>query len=113
MLKIVPDDAERDDLAVTLDELVAEGARRMLTAGLEAEVADYIARHRELVDEAGHRLVVRNGKAAERSLMTGAGSLPVRAPRVNDRREGHRFSSYILPKYARRSPKVGDVLPVL
>ncbi len=113
MLKIVPDDADRDDLAVTLDELVAEGARRMLTAGLEAEVADYIARHRELVDEAGHRLVVRNGKAAERSLMTGAGSLPVRAPRVNDRREGHRFSSYILPKYARRSPKVGDVLPVL
>jgi transposase-like protein len=113
MLKIVPDDAERDDLAATLDELVAEGARRMLTAGLEAEVADYIARHRELVDEAGHRLVVRNGKAAERSLMTGAGSLPVRAPRVNDRREGHRFSSYILPKYARRSPKVGDVLPVL
>ena len=113
MLKIVPDDAERDDLAVTLYELVAEGARRMLTAGLEAEVADYIARHRELVDEAGHRLVVRNGKAAERSLMTGAGSLPVRAPRVNDRREGHRFSSYILPKYARRSPKVGDVLPVL
>jgi len=39
--------------------------------------------------------------------------LPIRAPRVNDRREGHRFSSYILPKYARRSPKVGDVLPVL
>ena len=45
--------------------------------------------------------------------MTGAGALRVRAPRVNDRREGHRFSSYILPKYARRSPKVGDVLPVL
>jgi len=113
MLKIVTDDAERDDLAATLDELVAEGARRMLMAGLETEVADYVARHEGLVDEAGHRLVVRNGKAAERSLMTGAGSLAIRAPRVNDRREGHRFSSYILPKYARRSPKVGDVLPVL
>ena len=58
-------------------------------------------------------LVVRNGKAAERTLLTGAGALRVRAPRVNDRREGRRFSSYILPAYARRSPKVGDVLPVL
>jgi transposase-like protein len=113
MLKIVRDDADRDDLAATLDELVTEGARRMLMAGLEAEVADYIERHQLLVDAAGHRLVVRNGKAAERSLVTGAGALPVRAPRVNDRREGHRFSSYILPRYARRSPKVGDVLPVL
>jgi len=113
MLKIVTGDAERDDLAASLDELVAEGARRMLMAGLETEVADYIARHQELVDEAGHRVVVRNGRAAERSLVTGAGALKIRAPRVNDRREGHRFSSYILPKYARRSPKVGDVLPVL
>ena len=113
MLKIVPDDADRDDFAATLDELVAEGARRMLVAGLEVEVADYIARHESLVDEAGHRLVVRNGRAEERSLMTGAGSLKVQAPRVNDRREGHRFSSYILPRYARKSPKVADVLPVL
>ena len=113
MLKIVTDDAERDDLAGSLDELVAEGARRMLMAGLETEVADYIERHQELVDEAGHRLVVRNGRAAERSLVTGAGALAIRAPRVHDRREGHRFSSYILPRYARRSPKVADVLPVL
>ncbi len=113
MLKIVTDDAERDDLATSLDELVAEGARRMLIAGLETEVADYVARHQGLVDEAGHRLVVRNGRAAERSLVTGAGALKVQAPRVNDRREGHRFSSYILPRYARRSPKVADVLPVL
>ncbi len=56
---------------------------------------------------------MRNGRADERTLVTGAGALTVRAPRVNDRRDGHRFSSYILPRYARRSPKVGDVLPVL
>jgi putative transposase len=87
--------------------------RRMLIAGLETEVAAYVERHEGSVDEAGRRLVVRNGRAAERSLMTGAGALTIRAPRVNDRRDGHRFSSYILPKYARRSPKVGDVLPVL
>jgi putative transposase len=113
MLKIVTNDADRDDLMLMLDELVAEGALRMLMAGLETEVHDHIERHRHLVDAAGHRLVVRNGKAAERTLVTGAGALKVRAPRVHDRREGHRFSSYILPKYARQSPKVGDVLPVL
>lgn len=73
MLKIVIDDAERDDLVTSLDELVAEGARRMLVAGLETEVADCIARHSGLVDETGHRLVVRNGRAEERSLVTGAG----------------------------------------
>ena len=113
MLKIVREDADRGDLGATLDDLVADGARRMLMAGLEAEVADYVERHQQLVDEVGHRLVVRNGKAAERTLVTGAGALRVRAPRVNDRRSGHRFSSYILPAYARRSPKVADVLPVL
>ena len=82
-------------------------------ADLEAEVADYIGRHEGLVDEAGRRLVVRNGKAAERPPVTGAGALRVRAPRVHDRRDGRRFSSYILPAYACRSPKVADVLPVL
>jgi putative transposase len=113
MLKIVSDDTDRDHLASALDELVTEGARRMLVAALETEVADYIDRHQELVDESGRRLVVRNGKAKERTLVTAAGGLKIEAPRVHDRREGRRFSSYILPRYARRSPKVADVLPVL
>ncbi len=107
------DEVDRVDLVAMLDELVAEGALRMLMAGLETEVADHIERHCHLVDADGLRMVVRNGKAAERTLVTGAGALKIRAPRVDDRREGHRFSSYILPKYARRSPKVADVLPVL
>jgi len=113
MLKILADGVDRDDLAGMLDELVVEGARRMLAAALEAEVADSIDRHRGLVDEAGHRLVVRNGSAPERTLVTAAGGLRIRAPRVHDRREGRRFSSYILPKDARRSPNVAGVLPVL
>jgi transposase-like protein len=113
MLKIVTEDTDRDHLTGMLDELVTEGARRMLVAALEAEVADYVARHQDVVDENGHRLVVRNGRAKERTLVTAAGGLKIEAPRVHDRREGRRFSSYILPKYARRSPKVADVLPVL
>jgi len=113
MLKIVTDGIDRDDLGLVLDELVAEGARRMLAAALEAEVAEYVERHTGELDEAGRRMVVRNGRAAERTLVTGAGGLRVRAPRIHDRRDGKSFSSYILPRYARRSPKVADVLAVL
>ena len=104
---------------VTLDELAREGARRMIAAALEAEVEEYVASFTDELDEDGKRLVVRNGHAQERKLTVGSGTVPVRAPRVNDKRvdedtgERKRFSSQILPKYARRSPKVTEVLPIL
>jgi putative transposase len=60
-----------------------------------------------------HALVVRNGVAQPRKVTTAAGELEIEAPRVNDRREGYRFTSKILPPWARRSPKVTEVLPVL
>jgi transposase-like protein len=102
-----------------LDELVLDGARRMLAAALEAEVAAYIERHCREVDENGHRLVVRNGYRCVREVLTGAGAVAVTAPRVNDKRvnvetgERQRFSSAILPAWARKSPKVAEVLPLL
>lgn len=86
MLKIVVDEAAREDLAVSLDEIAREGARRMLAAALEDEVAAYIAAHADDRDEQGRRLVVRNGHARPRQVMTAAGALEVTAPRVNDRR---------------------------
>jgi putative transposase len=91
----------------------------MIATALEAEVADYVDRFADERDVDGKRLVVRNGRARERKLTVGSGTLPIRAPRVNDKRvdeqtaERQRFSSQILPAYARRSPKVNDVLPVL
>jgi putative transposase len=106
-------------ITVTLDELAREGARRMIAAALEAEVEEYVSSLVDEVDEDGRRLVVRNGRARERRVTVGSGTVPVRAPRVNDKRvdeesgERERFSSRILPAYARRSPKVTDVLPVL
>src|SRR4051812_440506 len=110
---------EDNEIALTLDELAREGARRMIAAALEAEVDEYVASFVGEVDEHGRRLVVRNGRARERRVTVGSGTVPVRAPRVNDKRvdeptgERKRFSSRILPAYARRSPKVTDVLPVL
>ena len=80
MLRVSVDDpAGHAELSSTLDELVAEGARRMLAAALEAEVDGYISSLIHEVDEEGHRLVVHNGHAQPRSLVTGAGPIEVRA----------------------------------
>ena len=102
-----------------LDEIARDGARQMLAAALLAEVAAYVDAHADQVDEDGHRLVVRNGHHQPREVMTAAGAVGVRAPRVNDRRvdastgERMRFSSAILPAWARKSPQVAQVLPLL
>ncbi|MCA1699579.1 MAG: transposase [Actinobacteria bacterium] len=110
---------EDNELRVSLDDLARESARRIIATPLEAEVADYVERFAEERDADGKQLVVRNGRARERRVTIGSGTMPVRAPRVNDRRvdeetgERQRFGSRILPAYARRSPKVNDVLPVL
>ncbi len=110
---------EDNEIAITLDELAREGARRMIAAALRAEADEYVERFSDELDGDGYRLVVRNGRARERHVTVGSGTLPVRAPRVNDKRIGEetgerqRFSSKILPAYARRSPKVTEVLPIL
>jgi hypothetical protein len=102
-----------------IDEIVHEGARRMLAAALEPEVAAYIAAHAEQLDEHGRRLEVRNGRAEARRVLTSAGAVEVRAPRVNDKRadevsgERRRFASAILPAWCRKSPKITEVLPLL
>lgn len=105
------------EVATALDELAREGARRMILAALEIEVEEYRQQHREARDSRGHALVVRNGHARPRRLTVGAGTVTIRAPRVNDRRgvDGVRqtFTSQILPPYLRRSPQVSAVLPLL
>ena len=96
-----------------LDQIVREGAQRMLQQAIEAEVAAYIETHKDLHDERGRRLVVRNGHQPVREIQTGAGALLVQKPRVNDRREGERFTSAILPPHMRRSPSIEALIPLL
>ena len=87
MLKIVEDPAMPNSAGGSLlDEIVRDGARQMLAAALLAEVAAYTEAHREVLDVQGHRLVIRNGYHAQREVATAAGAVPVRAPRVNDKR---------------------------
>ena len=119
MLSVITDTQADDELRVDLDEIVREGARRMLATALEAEVDAYLAAHTAERDERGRRLVVRNGHARQRQVVTAAGAVAVRAPRVNDRctdpatGERVRFRSQILPPWCRKSPKVAEVLPLL
>jgi len=119
MLRIVPEENGREELALTLDEICRQGARKMLGAALLAEADAYVEAAIGERDERGHALVTRNGKARTRQVVTSAGAIEVSAPRVNDRRvdeatgERSRFRSSILPPYVRRSPKVSEVLPLL
>lgn len=114
MLKVVPMKSEmRQDFELSLDEIAREGARRMLMHALNQEVEEYIQSHKDQVDEQGRRLVVRNGVSKSRTVTIGSGSVKIQAPRVNDRREGEKFFSSILPPYLRKSPKVESLLPIL
>src|SRR5262250_1687896 len=107
MLTVVPGDGsghegDKDISPSLIDEIVREGARRMLAEALAAEVDAYIARFAEERDGNGRRLVVRNGYHQPREVLTSAGAIEVTVPRVNDKRtdpatsQRRRFSSAIL-----------------
>jgi transposase-like protein len=122
MLTVVPGDGHeggKDASPSLIDEIVREGARRMLAEALQAEVDAYIAAHAAERDGNGRRLVVRNGYHQSREILTSAGAIEVTAPGVNNRRtdpdtgERKRFSSAIMPPWARKTPKITEVLPLL
>ena len=101
-----------------LEDIAREGARRMLQHAIEQEVAGYIDAHQQVVDAAGHRLVVRNGHKPPRRVLTGCGPLEVRQPRVDDRRVDEngvrfRFTSQILPPYLRKTKAIEELIPWL
>jgi transposase-like protein len=108
-----------DDDVALIDRIVREGARRMLAAALQAEVDAYVGQFAGERGEGGRRLVVRNGTAQPRTIVTSAGTIEVTAPRVNDKRtdpatgQRMRFSPAILPPWARKTPQVTEVLPLL
>lgn len=101
------------ECSASLDELLREGARRMLQEAIELEVAECIERHQDTRDAKGLRLVVRNGSLPEREILSGVGALRIKQPRVHDHREGEKFSSKILPPYMRRVPSIDALIPAL
>lgn len=85
----------------------------MLMEALRLEAADYIEKSRLERDEAGRALVVGNGKARERSVTLGCGTIRLEAPRVRDQRDGQKFTSQVLPPYLRKSATIEKLLPIL
>lgn len=100
-------------VADPLTEVLRQGARELLQQAVAAEVAEFIARHRELKDEQERRRVVRNGYLPERTIQTGIGAVGVKAPRVRDRAGEIKFRSSILPAYLRRTKSIEELLPWL
>jgi len=102
-----------------LTEIARDGAKRMLAAALRAEADAFVAQYAEETLPDGRQRVVRHGYGPERSIQTGIGALDVRRPKVRDRaadvptEEKIRFSSAILPRWARRSKRLEALLPVL
>src|SRR5262245_47663714 len=104
-------------LADPLTEVLRNGARALLAHAVEAEVAALLASHAGKLTGGGHQRLVRHGHRPERKIMTCIGPVAVRCPRVRDRVgegvERIRYSSAILPPYARRSKSLEVLIPVL
>lgn len=105
------------DARSTLDQIVRDGARRMLQAALEEEVDAFLNHYSTKVDDHGRRQVVRNGHLPSREVVTGAGPLEISQPRVRDKspigEDRVTFSSSILPAYLRRSKAIDELIPWL
>ncbi len=100
-----------------LDEIVRKGAQQMLQKALEVEVDSFLGGYQYILDDQGRRQILRNGYKPSRKIVTGAGQLDIRTPRIDDRiLEKHgemRFKSSLIPPYLRRTRNVNELLPVL
>ena len=108
---------QKDEIDDPLTEILRAGARRLIAQAVEAEFETFLASHGELVLPNGRQRVVRHGHDPVRTIQTGIGPIKVEKPKARDRgaAEGARirFSSNILPKWARRTKSLDALLPVL
>ncbi len=96
-----------------LEEVLRDGAKRLLQEAIEYEVLEYVQKFKEMKDEMNNRLVTRNGHLPARDIQTGIGPINVRQPRVRDKRDGEAFSSVVLPKYKRKTESLERLIPEL
>jgi len=108
---------EENIVALPLDDIVRQGAQKMLIQALEVEVDSFLEKHQYILDDKGNRIVVRNGYNPSRKIITGAGQLEVSTPRIDDRildkHDEKRFKSSIIPPYLRRTTNINELIPVL
>jgi len=95
-----------------LQEVLREGARKLLAAAIEAEVAAFLSQHSGLKTDEHKASVVRNGYLPERSIQTGLGDIAVKVPKVRDRScSGIKFNSSLVPPYLKRTKNIEEFLP--
>jgi transposase-like protein len=100
-----------------LTEILRAGARRLIAQAVEAEFETFLGSNADLVLADGRQRVVRHGHDPVRAIQTGIGSVDVEKPKARDRGAAAddriRFTSTILPKWARRTKSLDALLPVL
>jgi transposase-like protein len=102
------------DIGLPLEELIRQGARKILQQALEAEVQVLTTAYTHVTTIGGQRVVVRNGYQPERDILTAAGPVAVKVPKVRDRSgSGIKFNSALVPPYVRRTPRISAALPWL
>jgi transposase-like protein len=108
---------EKELVRMELDALVRRGAQDLLARALEVEVDLFLERYQYILDEDGNRRVTKNGYHRSREILTGAGPIEVRVPRVDDwaliAQKEPRYASGIVPRYLRKSNNIDEFLPVL
>ncbi len=110
---------QSDSFEDPLTEIAREGARRMLGEALKAEADAFVASFAGDLLPDGRQRIVRHGYGPKRSVQTGIGAIDVRRPKVRDRHPDIpeagklRFTSNILPRWARRTKSLDALLPVL
>ncbi|MHC2791033.1 transposase-like protein [Mesorhizobium jarvisii] len=107
-----------DEIDDPLTDVLRTGARKLLAQAIEMEAEAFLAEMRDLKLPDGRERLVRHGRGPERSIQTGIGPVPVSRVKVRDRgatgeADRVRFSSSILPKWARRTRSLDALLPVL
>ena len=102
------------EIGMSLDDLVRRGARQVIQQAIEVELTQLLEQYENVKTLHGQRSVVRNGYLPEREVLTGAGPVAVKVPKVRDRSgSGVKFNSAIVPPYVRKSPRVSAALPWL
>lgn len=112
LITTLTENLQENTISNILEETLRDGARKMLQQAIELEVKEYLEANRPLRDENSHRMVKHNGYLPQREIQTGLGPIGIRQPRVRDLRDGHRFTSAILPPYMRRTPSIESVIPL-
>jgi putative transposase len=109
---------EPDAVDDPLTEILRAGARQLLAQAIEIEAEAYLASMRDLKLPDGRERLVRHGHGPERTIQTGIGPVPVSRVKIRDRgatgdQDRIRFSSALLPKWARRTRSLDALLPIL